>query len=119
MKTLQEVLKRMSELEEPVTDLIAVTAKKTKFEKRAAKELKLLTSVRNFLETSPSEEFVKSEIKRLNQIIIGKNNTYEYWKINVAPKNLDKESQYTSLFKREMGLGKISRQLKMLKFILS
>ena len=73
---------------------------------------------RNLLESNPSQEYLDSELKRLNRFIDEKSDQYLYWKKNVAPKNLS-EAKLKSLFNREVGISEAKKHVKSIKYILS
>ena len=112
MKTLSEVKNEIEQIE------FADFSKLTEREKnRLSKRIVYLKECRNYLESGPKEDFLKSEKDRLKSQLDGKNNQYNYWLKNIAPKDVDPKN-LRSMFNKECGLTKIKKQIKTLEFIL-
>lgn len=71
-----------------------------------------------YLQTDPNEDFISSEKERLSKIIKNKESQYGVWLFNFPNKNL-KQSQYKTLFKKEVGIDVLKRQLKNIEFLLN
>lgn len=70
-----------------------------------------------YLESSPREDFIKTEIERLNRIIDSLETSYAAW---VVPKEfINDPTKARSEFRREMGITKMKTQIKALRFLLN
>lgn len=85
--------------------------------KTLIRENKNLKEMKMYLETSPTEEFLKSEKSRLARIIKGKEDGYDYWLRNVCPDHVETKKR-KALFSKENNLSELKRHLKNVKFLL-
>lgn len=76
-----------------------------------------LQQVKYYLETRPSEEFLKSEILRLENKLDIINNNYKAW-LNADPKNKQHEKPLT-VYAKEMDVKKIKDQIETIGYILA
>ncbi len=81
MKNIKEIKKEILENEK------LMRLKKTTYRKRISlsKRNKCLAEIIMYLETSPSEEFLRNQKSRMLKIISAKESQYGYWSSNVCP----------------------------------
>jgi len=82
--------------------------------KRLAKRVVLLTNISHYLETFPSEEFIKSEIGRISKRIELIHEQFEEW---TPSQYFEKEKEKYNAYMKECGVPKLRLQLKALLFI--
>lgn len=85
-------------------------------EKRELKKINFLRHVASYLNSFPSEEFIGSEIKRLENRESLINKQFECW---TPTKYFVTEKEKIKEYRKEMGVPKIKIQLKALKFIIN
>lgn len=110
MKTIQEVKDRIQFLSDDALSLrkkIDYTRKDKKIVKSHLKEIAFLRNAILYLETSPRQEFVSGEIRRLETLI-------ESIKNRANPAFTKKA---LNAFLKEAGVNKYKEQLRTLKFI--
>jgi len=85
-----------------------------KKDEKQKKRLQFLYLVRNYIETSPSKEFVASEIKRSKALIVALQN-----RIPSMPESmsLTEYNKFKKSQEKELGITKLKQQLKTLYFI--
>jgi hypothetical protein len=71
-----------------------------------------------YLELDPSEDYLQSECERVSTLIKVKEDQYRVWVKNNCPQGMAVGSM-KSLFKKQMGLHDLYRQLDNIRFILS
>lgn len=114
MKTKQEIQERISQLEASDPRLF-----KHDEMKERAEEAAYLRSIRNYLETEPTEEFVRSEAEKLELKLNTIEDAFEVW-LSKRPEPYSKsEKQWKAEYNKEMGVKNLNNQLDNLKFILS
>src|ERR1700721_1062937 len=87
----------------------------TKYEKnKIKKKIQFLTTIVRYLETFPSEEFIKTEISRLNKRV---SMVKDQFKDYVRSKYFEKEKDKLKAYLKECGVPKLKLQLKALRFI--
>lgn len=79
------------------------------------KKIQFLRHVMAYLNTFPSEDFIFSEITRLNNRRKLINDQYEAW---IPSRYFEKENEKLKEYAKENGIPKLKIQLKSLKFIL-
>lgn len=108
MKTIEIITEEMN-------DLMAIDRKKSTARQlsKARKRVYFLTLCRNYLETSPTDEFLQAEEKRLQQIInnVGSRFTGEF--ATLASENAAKKE-----FNKKYDIPKYKDQLKVIRFLL-
>ena len=87
-----------------------------KKKKSLGKKNKELREIIMYLETNPSDVFVKSEIDRIYSIISNKLLNYDYWSKNICDKSVEVNKR-KSMFNSQLGITNLRKQLKQLKFI--
>lgn len=118
MKNLNDVQKEIRAIENLSTAEIAEMKNATW--KRMKKKLELLRLLVIYLETNPTEEFVKAEIKRVESIVSEKTKVFdfrkaEYIELGVAPKEITKlKNKHESLY----DIKKMRTQVRNLRMLL-
>lgn len=100
--------------------LLMTEAEKKKFnqEKAAAsRRVVFLTKIIAYLETSPSEEFIKSEIKRIEKEIKAVNERFFIETQGVQHKDLKAEKSAMKEFNKKYKITHKKEQLRVLRFI--
>jgi flagellar motility protein MotE (MotC chaperone) len=113
-------MKTITEVKEQIAENEARGVKKTISEreyKKLCNETEVLRTVLKYLETKPSEDYLKREKERLEAIVKAKNDQYEYWLKHNKPLEVDPKNA-RSYFNKESGVTVLSRQLKTIKIIL-
>ncbi len=85
--------------------------------KKLRKENQFIKSMILYLESNPSEEYLKNELSRLSLIVKSKLEQFEYWKQNICAKNIE-EKKMKTVFKQELGLTDIEKRIKTLKYLI-
>lgn len=85
-------------------------------EKRELKKINFLRHIASYLNQFPSEQFIGSEIKRLENRRALINKQFESW---IPSKFFEKEKDKLKEYEKEMGIPKIRMQLRALKFIIN
>lgn len=85
-------------------------------EKRELTKINFLRHVASYLNSFPSEEFIDSEIKRLEDREALINKQYPVW---IPSKYFATDKEKLKEYKKEMGVPKIKVQLRALKFIIN
>lgn len=71
-----------------------------------------------YLETNPSEDYLKSERDKLQAIISTKSSQFDYWSKNVCSQEV-LVTKRRNLFNKEVGITDLKKRLKTLNYILS
>ena len=72
----------------------------------------------SYLESNPSEDFLKSDKERMLGIIKSKESNYNYWNKNVCPQDVP-DKKRRSLFNKETGIAELKKRIKTINYILS
>ncbi len=86
--------------------------------KKLSKRLEYLNGIKFYLESQPSENFLKSNLNEIKKRIASLSSGFGEWLKSVDKKDSDPKKLKTR-FNTEMGLGKMKNQIKTLEFILS
>lgn len=105
-------MKTISQLKKEKLQLLKTGLHSSK-EKR---QLELITNAILYLETNPREEFMRSEVRRIEAIINSKKAGYGDYIINNSL-TLDAKKQ-KSQFQSEMGFTEMRRKIKLIKYLL-
>lgn len=81
---------------------------------RTRKKIKLLDICIRYADTKPSEEFVRNEITRLNKRVELIRSSFTGY---VSTGNYKNDKELRRFYNKEMGLSRITEQLKTLKFL--
>ncbi len=71
-----------------------------------------------YLESNPSEEYLKAEKIKMQKIINNKESHFDYWSKNVCPQDVI-ITKRRSLFNKEAGITDLKKRIKTLNYILS
>jgi hypothetical protein len=85
---------------------------------KLAKKNSELNTFLLYLETSPSEIFLKQEKDRLIKLIEAKEMNYAYWSATVCPDDVDVKKR-RQLFNKEVGITKLKNQLQSITYLLT
>lgn len=85
--------------------------------KKAIREVNFLKNVLWYLETSPREEFLKSELIKLTKRVDNINEHYANWLKNDKPPSVLPEKA-KSFYAKEMGVPLLKSQIKTITYIL-
>jgi hypothetical protein len=113
-------MKNLEEVKKQITDNIRFSSQRNISEKeykRISRETGQLRTIEKYLETNPSEEYLKKERARMERILKAKNDQYEYWLKHNKPFEVEPKDA-RSFFNKENGLNVLKRQLKMVNLIL-
>lgn len=113
MKTLREVKKQIAQNERAAYQKGISDAQY----KKIARETENLRIAQKYLETEPSENYLKTELDRLSRVVKAKMDQYDYWFSNVKPFDVEPKDA-PAYFNRENGLAHLRKQIKFLQFIL-
>lgn len=109
MRTIESIDQQIADIRK----LVVETQKTTPKQKR---EVEYLLQIKSYLESMPNEEFVESEISRLEKLI-EKRSSSEYFNVWNIGKNAQLKNPKTA-FENEMDIPHLKSQLKTLRFIL-
>lgn len=118
-------MKKIKELKAEVSELRKVRYDKMDYEageslrKKNGKRVSLLNKCIMYLETDPTEEFVKKQIKETFSTIQHLNEGFADWKNGSEDMKSLTDPEARRIFSSETGLAKLKMQLKVLKFILN
>jgi hypothetical protein len=71
-----------------------------------------------YLESNPSEEYLKAEKIKMQKIISTKESHFDYWSKNVCPQDVS-ITKRRSTFNKEVGITDLKKRIKTLNYILS
>ena len=71
-----------------------------------------------YLESNPSEEYLKAEKIKMQKIINTKESHFDYWSKNVCPQDVS-ITKRRSTFNKEVGITDLKKRIKTLNYILS
>jgi len=123
MKTIKEVEKEIAQINLELTnDSKKYFSDKGKFTPnkigKLMKRIEFLNGLALYLKSNPSEDYLKSELDRINKSIKNANSGYSYWEKYNAPKDVDPK-KYKTLYASTVGLGKLKKQLKTIDYLLA
>jgi ribosomal protein L29 len=110
-------MKTIKELKSQITDIINQVSTGAIKEKAAIREVSRLRQNIAFLETNPSEAFLKSEIERLENIIKDKSSQFNQWFQGASQldRNRPRPSAY---YYKIMGIDVMKKQVENIKLLL-
>lgn len=114
MKTIQEVQDKIGQLENSDRRLFTHDEMKERTD-----EAIFLRQIKYYLETEPTEEFVKSEVARLEEKLRVIDEKFPAWLSRQKDQYSMSEKQWRNAYNKEMGVKITSNQLDNLKFILA
>lgn len=71
-----------------------------------------------YLESNPSEEYLKAEKIKMQKIINTKESQFDYWNKNVCSQDVS-VTKRRSTFNKEVGITDLKKRIKTLNYILS
>lgn len=83
-----------------------------------SKKNEILKYFISYLESNPSEEYLKTERDKIQKIINAKESQFHYWNENVCPQDVS-ITKRRSLFNKEVGITDLKKRIKTLNYILS
>ncbi len=114
MKTIEQVQDTISQLEASDRRLFTHDEMKERTEQAL-----FLRKIKYYLETEPTEQFVASEIKRLEDKLQVIDIGFPAWLERRQEKFTKSEKQWRNEYNKEMGTKNLTTQLDNLKFILT
>lgn len=117
MKTTESIDKEIASHLAEIEQLRTKNTLKEKFHKGVLKKIEALKTAKRYLETKPSETFLKSEYSRITEFIQSKQSQFERWKKDAAPKNVDPK-KFPAMFAKEVGITLAKKQLKTVKYLI-
>lgn len=91
--------------------------KAKKLVKKHQKEIDQLKYYKYYLETVPNEVFLKETLHKLETRIASLKSKYHTW-CQSAPKDKDPVKDWPGMFDKEVGITKMKKQVKAIKFLL-
>jgi hypothetical protein len=91
--------------------------KAKKLVKKHQKEIDQLKYYKYYLETNPTEIFLKEELHKLESRISSLKANYKTWAMT-APKDKDPMKDWPGIFNKEVGITKMKKQVTAIKFLL-
>lgn len=113
MKTLDQINKLLAEASKQATR--ELTKKETN---NLVRELAKLMNAKMYLETNPSEDFIKSEFEELKKRKEQIDKDFQKW-LRFTPQGDRTPTQSKSAYRTEMGYKKVRSQISFMEFILS
>ena len=114
-------MKHIEELKKEVSENIKLM-KQRKESNRSyssiSKKNEILKHFVTYLESNPSEEYLKSEKIKMQKIVNAKESQFEYWSNYVCPQDII-ITKRRSLFNKEVGVTDLKKRIKTLNYILS
>jgi len=71
-----------------------------------------------YLESNPSEEYLKAEKNKMQTIVNTKESQFDYWSKNVCSQEVG-ITKRRSLFNKEVGITDLKKRIRTLNYILS
>jgi len=120
MKTIQLIKSEIEDLKKDILDIRNTENNKSKAKRRenlVSEKIRFRSLIIMYLETNPSEDFVKSSYDELvkNKRLL--ESRYESWKYNsfVAEKGNDPKARYAEI----SGLTEINKKIKTMEYLLN
>lgn len=118
MKTVQQIKEEVNSLIENHKEKERKAATSKKKVPSIKSKLDFLKMCRLYLETNPSPEFLKSEVKRMEDIVSSKESQFKEWTVPHELKSQSINKQKAAFF-REVGVSDIKKRIKTVKYLLS
>lgn len=122
MKTINQIQERLNELmatETKTWNLEGDELKKAQAAIRKARiEIKFLKIVKAYLQSSPTEDFCKKELKRIAGLLTTISERFTKATVGKKFATLDEEKTFKKEYEKEYEVKKYKTQVKTLKFIL-
>jgi hypothetical protein len=114
-------MKQIEELKREVSENIALMKQRKDLGRSyssISKKNDILKYFIAYLETNPSEEYLKAEKIKMQKIIASKENLFNHWSENVCSQDVSVIKR-RSLFNKEVGITDLKKRIKTLNYILS
>jgi len=114
-------MKKIEDLKKEISDNIKLMKDKKEIGKKyssISKKNQYLSQLVMYLETNPSESYLKSERDSILKIITTKQSQFKYWSESVCSQDVP-VAKRNALFNKEIGLAELKKRIKTLNFILS
>ncbi len=112
MKDIKQIQRDLDELYEYDIDLLAPPTKPSAKHTNRARFLQMCV---HYLETKPSEAFLKKELERINTRIYEIIKLFNCW---ATEKQFDTQEKKLSAYRKEMGIIELEKQVDALKFLI-
>lgn len=116
MKNLKDVQKEISVIENTLS--VEIREMKHSVWKRQLKKLALLRIFITYLETNPTEDFIKSEIKRLEKVVSAKSKEFDATPLEKKGVPKKEVTKMRKAHEASYGLGKMRTQVRNLRMLL-
>lgn len=113
MKSIVEINEEIKQVQKEISSARAMNSKHIALSNRN----KFLIEIKMYLETSPSEAYLKQEKKYMLNIISSKESQYTKWSSDVCLSNVDVNKR-RAMFNREVGITGLNKRIKTLNYIL-
>jgi len=115
MKTINELKSEISVIETDLKELgDDATTRETN---KAHRGLVAARTAILYLESNPRQEFIESEIARIQGLMVSKTKQFDQWKSTLQSGSYD-PTKYKSMFRKEVGITNFEKQIKTLVYIL-
>jgi hypothetical protein len=114
-------MKQIEELKKEVSENIKLMKQRKEMNRSyssISKKNEILKFYIAYLESNPSEEYLKSERIKMQKIICTKESQFNYWNENVYLQDVA-ITKRRSLFNKEVGITDLKKRIKTLNYILS
>lgn len=114
-------MKKIEDLKKEVSENIALMRQRKELGRSyssISKKNDILKYFIAYLETNPSEEYLKAEKIKMQKIIATKESQFGYWSENVCSQDVS-ITKRRSLFNKEVGITDLKKRLRTLNYILS
>ena len=114
-------MKKIEELKKEVSENIKLMKSRRELNisySSISKKNEMLKFYISYLESNPSEEFLKQDKDKMLKIIKNKEADYAYWLEHVCPQDILPKKR-RALFNKETGITELKKKIKTLNYILS
>lgn len=114
-------MKKIEDLKIVVSENIKLMKQNKEFNRSytsLSKKNEILKHFIAYLESNPSEEYLKEEKAKMQKIINNKESQFEYWSEHVCLKDVS-PTKIRSTFNKEVGITDLKKRIKTLNYILS
>lgn len=114
-------MKQIEELKKEVSENIKLMKQRKEANRSyssISKKNDILKHFISYLESNPSEEYLKIEKNKMQKIVNAKESQFDYWSENVCSQEVS-ITKRRSLFNKEVGITDLRRRIKTLNYILS
>jgi hypothetical protein len=114
-------MKQIEKLKKEVSENIKLMKQRKEMNcsyRSISKKNELLKYFISYLESNPSEDYLRAEKNKIQKIINAKDGQFEYWSENVCSQDIN-EIKRRTLFNKEVGITDLRKRIKTLNYILS